>query len=995
MTTMNKGRIANKAIIRISNYSYERVSHIIENFINAQTTSDLINAIKVTCRDERVMQDLYIASPNLSKKMITVDHNNNEKTIKSLSISILNYLKRAYIRPTPFGLFSSVSTINLSKETQNNKEIVLYQTPNIEVSPHILFEIYNYCVDNIEKADSFQLYINPNLIENKSFYTLNVVGENPNYNDSTLIYYHKNNIIDIIASLTKPRIRNVYIKLLEQESNTLTRDFIEEYYLEIKRLLKDRILYLSIYPKNNSIEELKRIASIIKLVNHNLYMELNLEHLIKKISSLKENFNFTKYQETYSFLKSNFKSDNCLIINSQAYFKREVNILKDSEINNLELLINSLSNLNEIPEWSNYQLENYKNRFIEKYGFNRPVNIYELFDDSIGLGSPFLIDNYSSTQILSVLSYTNALKTILQKKKMTQKTIQLDKNDFLLLNNHLTEQNDFNTGFDINLRATSSPNNPQTLLWFTSIPFSMNAGSYSGRFSFLNHKIKPKNNKISLSYWPNNNKLWNVISHNQDNINSNLLVTGIKDENNKVTLKDIFVQVNSQSNEFEIIDINNNHISIDSNSMANINLKNDKIKFLELLSSNSTNLSNFINSLQSINSFYMPRIMFKNIVLTPERWIVDYKHHFNDIEPTREKLKKVFFDLKIPEKCLLASGDKIIPLNLNQAFDIDYVLKCLISDKILYFIEIEFGNTFKKIVDRNNNALSTEIVFSFIEEEMLPVEKSKTPKHLNVINKYANYRLKYFDGNKGWFYIKLYTNPGLQDTVILRLFSKMYRSNLLWFFIRYEDPNNHIRVRVFIEENNKDFIFTLFKLVSNFMENSLVLDYSIETYDPEIERYYVNKNSYKENSLEKLFNMDSTLVCYFIYMKNQYDQKTFDIVLLKTLQILLENIITLNLESFSIYLVDKKDLKIKSYKTYFDSLKIKLKHIDIPDEISSYTDKIILATNTYIRENNIQDNQDIQSLINSFIHIFFNRLFGDITKEQEYKLHLYRLLKLK
>lgn len=62
-----------------------------------------------------------------------------------------------------------------------------------------------------------------------------------------------------------------------------------------------------------------------------------------------------------------------------------------------------------------------------------------------------------------------------------------------------------------------------------------------------------------------------------------------------------------------------------------------------------------------------------------------------------------------------------------------------------------------------------------------------------------------------WLYYKLYTGPKLADKIlalyILPIINQLYEHRLidLFFFIRYNDPDFHIRIR-FKTKNNSDVI---------------------------------------------------------------------------------------------------------------------------------------------------------------------------------------------
>lgn len=96
-----------------------------------------------------------------------------------------------------------------------------------------------------------------------------------------------------------------------------------------------------------------------------------------------------------------------------------------------------------------------------------------------------------------------------------------------------------------------------------------------------------------------------------------------------------------------------------------------------------------------------------------------------------------------------------------------------------------------------------------------------------------------------WLYYKIYCGSYSADTVliesILPIVSELQQKKLIdqWFFIRYHDPKNHLRVRFHL--SNTDNLQAVIKLIqfyfSKLIEKDIVYDIITATYKREIERY--------------------------------------------------------------------------------------------------------------------------------------------------------------
>lgn len=96
-----------------------------------------------------------------------------------------------------------------------------------------------------------------------------------------------------------------------------------------------------------------------------------------------------------------------------------------------------------------------------------------------------------------------------------------------------------------------------------------------------------------------------------------------------------------------------------------------------------------------------------------------------------------------------------------------------------------------------------------------------------------------------WLYYKIYCGSYSADTIliesILPIVSELQQKKLIdqWFFIRYNDPKNHLRVRFHLP--NVDKIQEIIKLIqpyfSSLIEKDIVYDIETAIYKREIERY--------------------------------------------------------------------------------------------------------------------------------------------------------------
>ena len=115
-----------------------------------------------------------------------------------------------------------------------------------------------------------------------------------------------------------------------------------------------------------------------------------------------------------------------------------------------------------------------------------------------------------------------------------------------------------------------------------------------------------------------------------------------------------------------------------------------------------------------------------------------------------------------------------------------------------------------------------------------------------------------------WVYFKLYTGTKTADGILknelYRYVQYLQKSNILykWFFIRYSDPDFHIRLRLHLKEPN-DFNTVYIRFYETFYPNikaGIIWNIQCDTYKREIERYGVNTI----DIIEDIFYIDSEFV---------------------------------------------------------------------------------------------------------------------------------------
>lgn len=122
-----------------------------------------------------------------------------------------------------------------------------------------------------------------------------------------------------------------------------------------------------------------------------------------------------------------------------------------------------------------------------------------------------------------------------------------------------------------------------------------------------------------------------------------------------------------------------------------------------------------------------------------------------------------------------------------------------------------------------------------------------------------------------WLYYKIYTGVRTADIVLLEklqpIILQLKRERLIseWFFIRYKDNDEHLRIR-FLINNSKNLskvIAKMYPVLNAMLEENLVWKIETDTYKREIERY--GENTMIDS--EFLFWQDSEMILDYLKIK--------------------------------------------------------------------------------------------------------------------------------
>lgn len=265
-----------------------------------------------------------------------------------------------------------------------------------------------------------------------------------------------------------------------------------------------------------------------------------------------------------------------------------------------------------------------------------------------------------------------------------------------------------------------------------------------------------------------------------------------------------------------------------------------------------------------------------------------------------------------------------------------------------------------------------------------------------------------------WLYFKIYTGTKTGDDILKNevydFVHDLRRKNIIdqWFFVRYNDPDFHLRLRLHINNTcNLNYVFELFfKKFTPLLDSGFIWNIQCDTYLREIERYGANSILLIEN----LFFLDSKFIIKLLRAldNNGYDDERWEMSL-----VLIDSFFS----AFSLSINQRKevlDYLSKSFKKEFgftyhqmtkplnDKYRFYRKKIDEIMLWENRTTEVINIIRARMFSINIIAEQlialehvnklqvSIRSLLESLIHMTMNRWFK--SKNRQYEMVVYDFL---
>jgi thiopeptide-type bacteriocin biosynthesis protein len=849
-------------------------------------------------KDPCVKEAIYIATPSLFQALESQAALSEvmDKKGYRLQLSLYKYLLRMSSKCVPFGGFAGVSNLTMGNASkvllhskEDSKRVVRFDmeflclvAEEVMAADSLAAEIHYYPNPTIFTTD---LYINISeyKITNRSrFYTQTAI-ERDEYLDKILVSARSGaKLDDLITLLVDPEISlsdaHTYIKELIN-SQILISDFqpslLGQDYFER--------LYAIVCNSSVSDADLKQRFALMKAS----LIELNKAKFSEGIDAMKRHTAILKAEFPTVEAEHVFQSD--------LYRNTKASILSNAITKELEKSIEFLAG---IPTTTSIQrLGLFKDAFVKRYD-QQEVDLLEVLDPQIGLGyaksktdlddqNPLLQDlPFLGPATISRTVEVNAwqefiLKSLMEVERSGKRVLQLTDD---LCSPYISPRFDDLPFSLFSLCKIIEPNErasakEQDFQLVHTVTAGASTANLIARFGALDQEICANlQNALAEEERHYAPAIIAEVSHI-----SQLRMGNV---NRRPSLRQYEIPVNTIAGvdeEFSIplsdltISIRWNRIILRSKRLNKEVIP--RISSAHVYNFDGTPIYRFLGDLQFQgcrpglkwnwgtleNLPFLPRVEYGRTIFAKAQWRLseDQVRKLATLatEDLRAKLAELTAEISLPEYMVLVEGEEEIPLQLHSELGLAFFTDVLKKGSAIVLREDLFSLNLG-----SQSLVHDELGYPYQHEIVLPIRNPGSAKREALPTKPLLARqplqTRTYRPGQNWLYIQLFCTPSSADIILNQVIKafceEMLSHNLIskWFFIRYDDPEPHLRVRFLATKSTGggDLLTRFNEVLLPFYNSKLISRISVETYTRELERY---GPASMEDS-ESLFFADST-----------------------------------------------------------------------------------------------------------------------------------------
>lgn len=813
-------------------------------------------------KEPEFLEAVYIASPNLYYSITNLDAL-SAKDYRNTLFSAAKYILRASGRCTPFGLFSGVGLCDWGETTNLKVKSKTSRTTRFDMS----------FLCSIQKRLEVDISVKKNLkyFPNSSIYRLGGELRYVEYSQSSgkrnyqVSAIEENELIDEVFRKIGEGLTFDQAVLVIRNCG-FEKDESEEF---VQVLIENQILVSELEPSatgNGYFEKILESAS-----GTSYFDPLQkLQELLSRLDQRKVNVeqNFKEIYDKIEDLGFPYSHKSLFQVTSFQDVRGTVNKSHEDELLEVVDLLGRCSFLKTSNSLGKFAEEFYR-RYEEE-----EIPLLEVLDDEIGIGFGNNSD-FVAPLLEGVISDKGSLKPDLKivasEYKMFQDLLRNEEYEIPLIEFIDCLEN------EVSLAPTYSL--IFRVLEKNKILFEMAGGSsalnLSARFAEAHEELRQKLNKIAEDEQESSESVLAEIVHFPQEKVGNIIYrpTFRKHEipflahsdatkGSQIAARDLMVSV--EGGHIILRDKVSGRSVVPRLSNAH-NFAFQSLPLYQFLGELQT--QGFQNGLQFgwpswAEEFpFLPQVTHKNVIVKRAEWNLNEDdilgiHKITSIEKFEAwRLKR-----NIPDKVIIVEGDNELVIFFHSDFMLDLFRNEIKSKKKVKLLEY-LGHS-GHITDLDSKKI-------FANQMVGWVNSGRRTKELRVSKKPAGESVKrIWDPGSEWLYFKLYCSEKTADKILINTIYPLVRDLKskelvnIWHFVRFNDPDPHLRIR-FLIKSREDFSTVMGEVqesLKDFLNERFVQKVQLESYHRELERY----GARNIEIAEAIHDLDSGFISYLL-----------------------------------------------------------------------------------------------------------------------------------
>ncbi|MCC6460665.1 MAG: lantibiotic dehydratase [Saprospiraceae bacterium] len=813
-----------------------------------------------------------------------------EKEKEKLLYALTRYYYRMRTRCTPFGLLATVSTTGWA---EGESRIVLGDLDQVERRNRL--DMFATC--NIQE----KLMAHPDVLQHLTFFpnaSIYQVGDDIRYieykpkgelrsHEITSVQYSE--YLELILNFSRKgvRLRDIADMLVPHEIEW------EEGFEFAQQLVEAQILVSEMDPNTTGEHFFDRIIRILGRIRDeapspfvSAWFEV-LEQIKTKITSLDgpPQNHFPVYQEILHLLeKAGMEALETKLCQADAWRPLDENALSQELQEKFKRLLWFLNKLTPFKAPESWQ--KFVQKFTERYE-NEEVPILRVLDDELGLGFGNSVnqdDNPISKDVLvpnesafSTTEWTN------EQSKILNLLLDTYANKDVVLNLSAGTFGSENPSWDLLPPSFSIIFRmvAEGKIWVETVGNASGA-NLVGRFAYLKPALLDLVQDICAQEQQlNDNVIFAEIVHLPGSRVGNILLRpavrqyeipflaqSSVDAEFQLPLDDLFVSVfngrivlrSRRLNKFiipKLTTAHNYHYYTQPLYKFLCDLQNQDFRFWMTFS-----LSDLGNQM-----VFTPRVEFENFILSPATWYLT-NDTMAGVLKAKDETTRMAEMAALRARFNMPRYLSLLEADIEMIVDTEdpLLVSVLASDariRAQIVLREYLGDPDSVVKDRQHQAYANQFFITLLRNT--PIYTHLNPLHQLAAS--AALQRVFVPGDQ-WVYYKAYSGVKTTDNLLIDIIQPIAQhlkaQGMIdrWFFIRYNDPDNHIRFRFHLSEQRHFQYLT--ELVNQQFRAQLadgtVWKIQLDSYRREIERYGANTMELSE----LLFDADSTATAFFL-----------------------------------------------------------------------------------------------------------------------------------